>query len=417
MTTRKHSQSPDQTSTKPLIDILFVDDDCELLGMLEEFLSRLGLTFRSAASIREAIELMDRNNFRCLLVDQNLRDGSGIQFIAGLEGEAMQCPPMLMTGSADRDMVINAVNVGGIFKIFVKPLELSDLEKGIKSALAKYGAEQARRTYAREVEAQSELLSLESYEKLLNKRLSSMHLLERVGNSDQDSDDRSEWATTKVQLAYLQTVTSLTRAIEAKDYYTHGHSERVYYYCSLIADILDLPESSRNDLRFASVLHDIGKIGIPDSILLKNGRLSDDEREIIAEHPVLSESIISPLPFLDNVRRIVRQHHEHYDGGGYPDGLKVNEIAIEARILSVADAYDAMTSDRPYRKAMDGAAARKRLELGEGTQFCPLCVRAFIHALFLKGDHANHEAGIPGSLWSDGAFVELEPRMIKPCIS
>jgi HD-GYP domain-containing protein (c-di-GMP phosphodiesterase class II) len=227
---------------------------------------------------------------------------------------------------------------------------------------------------------------------------------------DQESCNQAERVSTKVQMAYLQTVTSLTRAIEAKDYYTHGHSERVYYYCSLIAEILELPESSRNDLRFASVLHDIGKIGIPDSILLKKGRLTDAEREIIAEHPILSESIISPLPFLDKVRRIVRQHHERYDGTGYPDGLKGNDIAIEARILSIADAYDAMRSDRPYRKALPAEEARKRLELGEVTQFCPLCVRSFLHALTLKSEFESGGIENPNSIWSNGAFVELEPH-------
>jgi putative two-component system response regulator len=410
MTTCRPNRDPILNQPLQLFDVLIVDDDCELLEMLEDYLQRAGFSFRSAASIREAHNIIERSCFRCLLVDQNLPDGSGIQFIVDLRGEAMQSLPILMSGSADRDTIISAVNVGGVFKVFIKPFKLRELGQGIEAAVAKYGAEQGRRIYAREVEAQNELISSVSIKMLSEYRFPSSDRQRQVDDSMQHSCDRAEWVSTKVQMAYLQTVTSLTRTIEAKDYYTHGHSERVYYYCSLISEILDLPESARNDLRFASVLHDIGKIGIPDSILLKNGRLTDAEREIIAEHPILSESIISPLPFLEKVRRIVRQHHEHYNGSGYPDGLKGNDISIEARILSIADAYDAMRSDRPYRKALPATVAITRLELSEGTQFCPLCVRSFLHALSIKGDFETGGTGHSSSIWSEGAFVELEPR-------
>jgi response regulator RpfG family c-di-GMP phosphodiesterase len=411
MSTSKPNQASNQTLSLPLFDVLIVDDDYELLELLEDFLQRAGYSFRSAASIREARNVIEQNCFRCLLVDQNLPDGLGVQFIAGLKSEATSSISILMTGSVDRDTIINAVNEGGIFKVFIKPFTLLEFGKSLEAAITQFGAEQGRRIYAREVEAQNEMLSSMSSKAHSDGRDASLNQQGQDVESDQESRRQVEWVSTKVQMAYLQTVASLTRAIEAKDYYTHGHSERVYYYCSLIAEILELPESSRNDLRFASVLHDIGKIGIPDSILLKSGRLTDAEREIIAEHPILSESIISPLPFLDKVRRIVRQHHEHYDGTGYPDGLKGNDIAIEARILSIADAYDAMRSDRPYRKALSTEIARTQLELGEGTQFCPLCVRSFLHALTLKSDFRSDGAGDANSIWSNGAFVELEPHV------
>jgi len=390
-----------------LIDLLIVDDDCSLLELLEDYLRDAGFILRSAASIREARDVLQKYAFRCILTDQNLRDGTGIQFLMELKNEGVDSIPLLMTGDTDRDTAIDAINIGGIYKFFVKPFAMSEIRQGIEAAIVRFGAEQGRRLYAREVEAQNEELCVAANKKILNLNASDSH--EKLSISA-GTGSSNEWASTQIQKAYLQTVTSLTRTIEAKDFYTHGHSERVYFYCSLMAEILDLPESSRNDLRFASILHDIGKIGIPDNILLKKGRLTDSEREIISEHPILSESIISPLPFLDKVRRIVRCHHEHYDGNGYPDELRGNEIPIEARILAVADAFDAMRSTRPYREAMSAETAQARLVMGEGTQFCPLCVRALLHALSLKGDFDVSETEAQDILWSNGAFIELGPR-------
>jgi len=394
----------------PLFDLLIVDDDRSLLGLLEDFLNDAGFSLRSASSIQEARELLDKCSFRAILTDQNMRDGLGIHFLMEIKDNGIESVPLLMTGDHERDIAIDAINLGGIFKFFVKPFSMSDIRHGVEAAIVRFGAEQGRRLYAREVEAQNEQLNISARSRILELNHDRPLINCNLSGLTSKSKSTEEWASAQIQKAYLQTVTSLTRAIEAKDYYTHGHSERVYYYCSLIAEMLDLPESSRNDLRFASILHDIGKIGIPDSVLMKNGRLTDSERVIIAEHPILSESIISPLPFLDKVRKIVRSHHEHFDGNGYPDGLKGSEIPIEARILSVADAFDAMRSDRPYRQAMSAETAQARLVMAEGTQFCPLCVRSLLHTLSLKGDFDSNSSGSSESAWSDGAFVEIEPR-------
>ncbi|MBU0691783.1 HD domain-containing protein [bacterium] len=411
MSTPQHVRGASTPEVPLLFDLLIVDDDCDLLEMLEEYFSDAGFVLRSAASIREAKDILEKCSFRTILTDQNLRDGTGVEFLLGLKHGGVESIPLLMTGDNGREIAVDAINLGGIFKFFVKPFSMKEVRHGVEAAIVRFGAEQARRLYAREVEARNDELNAAVRRKLQNLGDTDPLQKKQIVSVVEDSNASKEWAVTQIQKAYLQTVASLTRAIEAKDFYTHGHSERVYYYCSLIAEMLDLPESSRNDLRFASILHDIGKIGIPDSVLLKKGRLTNSERGIIAEHPVLSESIISPLPFLDKVRRIVRSHHEHYDGNGYPDGLKGNEIPIEARILAVADAFDAMRSDRPYRKAMSLETAQARLVMAEGTQFCPLCVRAFLHTLQQKGESGNSGANDLFSLWSDGAFIEVEPRL------
>ncbi|MFH0840234.1 MAG: HD domain-containing phosphohydrolase [Candidatus Omnitrophota bacterium] len=185
---------------------------------------------------------------------------------------------------------------------------------------------------------------------------------------------------------FINTAIALARAIDARDAYTHGHAERVTKYCMAITEELGgVPEMRANGrfkemLRITALLHDIGKIGIPDSILNKKGKLSIKEKDIVEKHPEVGASIISPIPELSEVSRFVRLHQEWYNGNGYPDGLKRDEIPIVARIISVADAFDAITSDRPYRKRISNKAALEKIKERAGTQFDPHVVEAFIRA-------------------------------------
>ena len=188
--------------------------------------------------------------------------------------------------------------------------------------------------------------------------------------------DDNEELLGRMHQSYLSTITSLARTIEAKDPYTGGHTDRVAQIASLIARELGFNESELRALEVGAVIHDIGKIGIPDSILLKPGRLTDEEFEEMRRHPEISSYIVAELELPPIVKQVVRNHHERYDGRGYPDGLAGEEIPIAARILTVADAFDAMTSDRPYRAALPLAAARAELAAEAGRQFCPRAVDA-----------------------------------------
>jgi putative nucleotidyltransferase with HDIG domain len=180
---------------------------------------------------------------------------------------------------------------------------------------------------------------------------------------------------------YLSTVQALTAAIDAKDPYTRGHSDRVTKYAVATARHLKLPEDQVEILQYVALLHDMGKIGIKDSILNKPGKLRDDEYAEIKKHPVIGAEIAAEIKFLSKGAEIVRHHHEWYDGRGYPDGLHGEKIPLGARILAVADAYDAMTTDRPYRKALTTAAAIDELLAGRGTQFDPEIADALISVL------------------------------------
>ncbi|MCX5857942.1 MAG: HD domain-containing protein, partial [Deltaproteobacteria bacterium] len=165
-----------------------------------------------------------------------------------------------------------------------------------------------------------------------------------------------------VEQTYFETMAALAMAVEARDPYSRGHSDRVGEYAWKIGSGMALPEESIKVLRDASRLHDIGKIGIMDSVLVKPGTLSTDERDIINRHPIIGETILMPLKTFKLLLDPIRHHHENLDGSGYPDGLRGDELNLITRILSVADIYDAMTTDRPYRKAMDFASVRNNFD-------------------------------------------------------
>lgn len=183
-----------------------------------------------------------------------------------------------------------------------------------------------------------------------------------------------------LQQAYYDTIKALVIAMESKDPYMYGHGDRVAKYAVKIAKKLGLPKEEIKLINFFSILHDIGKIGVPEEVLKKPGKLTTREWELIRKHPTIGESIIEPIEFLQPVRTLLRHHHEWYDGRGYPDKLKGENIAIAARILAVADAYDAMQSDRPYRKALPKEKALAEIRKSSGTQFDPRVVDAIIQA-------------------------------------
>jgi HD-GYP domain-containing protein (c-di-GMP phosphodiesterase class II) len=173
----------------------------------------------------------------------------------------------------------------------------------------------------------------------------------------------------------------LANAIEAKDEYTRGHVERVCSYCLAIAREISLAPEDVRDLEVCSFLHDVGKIGVPDAVLQKPGGLDPDERAQMERHSEMGESLVKPIDVPLRVKKSIRQHQERWDGRGYPDGLSGESIHIFARIIAVADTWDAMTSDRPYRKALDRAEAMRRLRDSAGSQLDPKVVEAFLRAL------------------------------------
>jgi putative nucleotidyltransferase with HDIG domain len=185
----------------------------------------------------------------------------------------------------------------------------------------------------------------------------------------------------KLQATYLSTVRTLVSIIEAKDSYTRGHTERVADYATAIAEKMDLAVEDQRRIAFGAVLHDIGKLGVFETVLNKEEELSDEEWEILKSHPEVGAGIIENMEFLNGTVELVMHHHESYDGTGYPSGLEGEEIPIGARIIAVADSFDAMTTDRPYRKALSWDEALNTIKTHSGIQFDPQVVDHFVEVL------------------------------------
>jgi len=180
---------------------------------------------------------------------------------------------------------------------------------------------------------------------------------------------------------YFEMIQTLARVIDAKDSYTYDHADRARQYAKLIAEKMHLPQAIVRHVEYAALMHDIGKIGIEEHILRKPGRLTSEEVDIIKKHPIIGNKIISPVTFLAPVAPMVLYHQEWYDGNGYPEGLAGEEIPLGSRIVAVIDAYDAMTSNRPYRKALSKDFAVAELKKGSGTQFDPQVIDVFVKIL------------------------------------
>ena len=189
----------------------------------------------------------------------------------------------------------------------------------------------------------------------------------------------------------LQSMYTLAKTIDAKDRYTNGHSKRVAKYARMIAERMDFSESELESLYNMAMLHDIGKIGVPDAIINKPGKLSDEEYYVIKNHPSIGSDILSEMPEFEEIGIGAKWHHERYDGTGYPDGLKGEEIPLNARIISVADAYDAMTSNRSYRLYMPQDVVKEELRKGEGRQFDPRIAEIMLEIMDEDTNYELHE--------------------------
>jgi ribonuclease P protein subunit RPR2 len=177
---------------------------------------------------------------------------------------------------------------------------------------------------------------------------------------------------------YVSTMTSLAHVVEAKDPTTRGHLDRTHRYGLILAERIDPELAARPEVGYGFFLHDVGKVGVPEGVLRKPGPLDDAEWALMREHPAIGAQIVAPIRFLAGAVEIVRSHHERWDGAGYPRGLRGDEIPLAARVFAIADSFDAMTSDRPYRAAMPLERALREIREGAGSQFDPMVARAFL---------------------------------------
>jgi putative two-component system response regulator len=328
------------TEGKPL-RCLVVDDEPHLRSILLRLLGGEGYACRAAGSGREALRELEREPAELIVTDIRMPEMDGIQLLAEARQRWPDTGVVMVTAVSDVSSAIWCLTQGALDYV-AKPFQVDDVKARVRQALEK------RRL----------ILENRDYQHNLEKRV--------------------EQQSHRIEQLFLEGVQSLAHALEAKDPYTRGHSARVASYADAIARTLDLDAATLEDLRIGAELHDVGKIGVREAVLHKPARLSNDEYLHIMEHTVIGEKILTPL-LRDRPRvlQIVRSHHERLDGTGLPDGLKGDAVPLVARIASVADAFDAMTTGRPYVAPRPPGAALEELHREAGRQFDREAVAAF----------------------------------------
>lgn len=274
-----------------------------------------------------ACEELENNNVDLIISDFMMPKMNGLEFLKSVREKSPNTVTILLTGYADKENAIKSINEIGLYYYLEKPWNNNDLIKVVTNGLEKKNLEDNLKVKYQELESSNHEIT-RLYELLKN-------------------DYNEETENTK------NLIITLANVIEAKDKYTDGHTRRVGVISRMLGEKLGLKEEKLNDLETAGIIHDIGKVGIPESILNKPGKLTEEEFDVIRKHSEIGETIIKPLGSLQECLNPVRHHHEKLNGTGYPDGLAGDEITIETRILGVADIFDALYSDRPYRNKME----------------------------------------------------------------
>ena len=326
--------------------ILIVDDEIEITEILADLLSEEYECLK-AGSAEDALARLREGQFQLVISDITMPGMSGLDMIPHIKELSPDTVVVMISGMQTVESAIGALRLGA-FDYLMKPFDLRQVEAVVKRALEHHDLVVAKQRYENHLE---ELVEQRTAE------------LDRALNS--------------LEGAYRSTLKALTAALETRDSETHGHSERVVTYSLRLGREYGLTPEEMKSLEFGSLLHDIGKIGVPDSILRKPAKLTEEEWVRMREHPVHGQQILRGIEFLQGASRVVAQHHEQWDGSGYPNGLRGEQIDICARIFSVADAFDAITSDRVYRRGKPYEAAAQELDDWAGRQFDPKVVEAF----------------------------------------
>jgi len=326
--------------------LLVIDDKPVTRELLVEFLSRKFVCDR-ADSFPEAFGKIRDKEYAVVVCGLTMPDETIEQLFAQIQTVSPDTVTILIS---ERDSAATAVRAfrAGAFDFILKPFQLKVIEKSVKRAF-------------------------EQHELKLLKNRYHFHLEELVAERNTEVDKALE----EVENSYRTTLKALVQALETRDFETHGHSERVVTFSLRLAHELGLDKDALRNLELGALLHDIGKIGVPDAILRKPAALNDEEWNKMKLHPHHGQMILRNIPFLEDAAQLVAQHHEQWDGSGYPYGLRGEDIDLSARIFAVVDAFDAMVSDRIYRPGRSYKDALAELERCAGTQFDPLIVEAF----------------------------------------
>ncbi len=321
--------------------ILIVDDDAQVREVLHQIFLSANYRCALASNGKDGLQVFRTAQPPLVVTDLKMPVMDGIALLEGIRREDGDAAVIVLTGAPDVKTAIDSLKLGA-YDFIMKPVNVDELL---------FAAERA-------LERRQLLIERRAYHALLEQRV--------------------EEATRNLQAAYRATLEALGSALDSRDVGTEAHSRRVHGYALATAREYGMPEADIPDLEHGVLLHDIGKIGIPDAILLKPGRLTSEEWQTMRRHPEIGKRLIEGIAFLRGAVPIVYCHHEKWDGSGYPRGLKGDEIPLGARIFSAVDAFDAMTFDRPYSTAIPFDAAQAEIKRCAGSHFDPAVVEAFL---------------------------------------
>jgi response regulator RpfG family c-di-GMP phosphodiesterase len=328
-------------------ELLIVDDDWQVREVLQEIFLASGYHCLAAEDGQKGLATFTAARPPLTVTDLKMPNMDGIQLLQGILAVDPDAAVVILTGAADVKTAIDSLKLGA-YDFILKPVNVDELLIAVERAL-------------------------ERRQLLLERRQYQAYLELRVEEATRDLQS----AYGELKDTYRATLEALGSALDTRDVGTESHSRRVHGYSLATAREYGVLDELLTDLAHGVLLHDIGKIGIPDAILLKPGPLTPDEWAIMRRHPEIGKSLMERIPFLRGAVPIVYHHHERWDGSGYPLGLKGEEIPLGARIFAVVDAFDAMTSDRPYSKAISFEAAKAEIRRCAGSHFDPAVVEAF----------------------------------------
>jgi putative two-component system response regulator len=324
--------------------ILFVDDSRVVLETAKDLFSTQGITILTADSALEAIEIIRHQDIAVVVSDNIMPGISGLEFLTRLKEISPESVKILMTGNADLSNALEAINQCEVYRFILKPWNDEELLGIVQEAIRRY------------------------------------HVLISLRREEEDG------------LRYL------AHAIELKDPSTKGHCDRVAIFALQIADVLQLPKEMKREIKYGSWLHDCGKIGLAESILNGTQRLNDKEIETMKMHVDWGADLAAKANLSRIARNIIKHHHERFDGTGYPSGIGGRDIPLEARIVAVADVYDALMSDRPYRTRFSSDEAVAIIKSMQGNALDPVLVDLFLSFVTTSQFTAGIDAGMPADM-------------------
>ncbi|MCK5760119.1 MAG: response regulator [Candidatus Delongbacteria bacterium] len=337
--------------------ILVIDDEEELREFVSMSLELNDYDTVQAENGIDALEKIDNDNFDCIVSDVEMPKMTGPEFLKAFREKNTIIPVIMLTGVKNLNTVIEVMKLGAQ-DYLVKPINVDELLISVEKSI------------------EFKRLKEENIKLLKENKKYQKHLEEMV-----------ERRTFQLKDAIFGSLIIIASAIEARDPYTKGHSNRVRLISHDLGTCMDLREKDINTLDYGAMMHDVGKIGVSDNILHKNKSLTDDEFDQIMSHPTIGAKIVEGITFFEPMIDCIKYHHERFDGKGYPGELQGKNIPLFARIIAIADTYDAITTTRPYRKAMSSDDAIDIMVAGRGTQFDPEILDIFIKNKIYEKDY------------------------------